>query len=176
VSYLTAPLAGSILLELGLVKSYLIQPSSLTDRSTVLSLFDQAEKFTRLSPINNGLAIRYDSGRYLTARGEGLIVLKRFEDAEEILDEAGENTSPDLTRRQLFIDLQKVNLYVQQKEYATAIALAREAAGKAKGLGSLYSFNSLETITNPIFESNYSRSDDAIELSQFINKAKKKLV
>lgn len=176
VPQLTSPLAGSILLELGLVRSYLVQTTSLTDRGTVLALFDEAERHTRLSQTDGGLGIRYDSGRYLTARGEGLILLKKFGDAEEALDLAQENTSPDLTRRQLFIDLQRVKLYAQEKEYTTAAALAREAAVKAKAVGSLYSFKSLEEVTVPLFQSTYSRSEDALELRQIINKAKRRLL
>ncbi|HEU5382215.1 MAG TPA: hypothetical protein VFV38_42925 [Ktedonobacteraceae bacterium] len=176
VPQLTSPLAGSILLELGLVKSYLAQPGSLTDRSIALRYFDRAENYTRLAQTDGGMGIRYDSGRYLTAKGEGLLTLRRFSDAEEALDLAQENTSPDLTRRQLFIDLQRVKWYTQQKEYPTASALAREAVNKAKAVGSLYSVKSLQEITTPLFESNYSKTDDAEELLMIINRAKKKLL
>jgi tetratricopeptide (TPR) repeat protein len=173
---LTSPLAGSVLLELGLVKSYLVQPTSLTDRGMVLEFFNQAERYTRLSQTDEGMGIRYDSGRYLTARSEGLILLRRFEEAEETLDLAQEETSPDLTRRQLFIDLQRVKLHVQKKEYPVATVLAYECVGKAKAVASLYSIKSLEEITSSLFESSYGRSDDAVELLQVIGKAKKKLL
>jgi transcriptional regulator with XRE-family HTH domain len=176
VPHLTNPLAGSILLELGLVKSYLAQPGSLTDRSIALSYFDRAEKYTRLSQTDGGMGIRYDGGRYLTAKGEGMLILRRFGDAEETLDLAQENTSPDLTRRQLFIDLQRVKLYTQAREYATATALAREAVGKARAVGSLYSVKSLQEITAPLFQSNYGKSDEAEELLQLIHRAKRKLL
>lgn len=176
IPQLTSPLAGSILLELGLVKSYLAQPGSLTDRSIALRHFDRAEAYTRLAQTDGGMGIRYDSGRYLTARAEGLLVLRKFSDAEEMLDLAQENTAPDLTRRQLFIDLQRVKLYTMEKEYPTAAALAREAANKARGVGSLYSVKSLQEITTPLFESSYGKSEDAEELLSIINRAKKKLL
>lgn len=177
VPHLTGPLAGSILLELGLVKSYLAQPGSLTNRSVALSYFDKAEKFTRLSSSDGGMGIRYDSGRYLTARGEGLLALGgRRGDVEEMLDEAMTNTAPDLTRRHLFIDLQRTKFYVAGKEYPTAVVLAQEVVGKAKAVGSLYSFKSLQEITSPLFKSPYGKSDDAEELLQVIQKAKKKLL
>ncbi len=176
VPRLTGPLAGSILLELGLIKSYLAQPGSLMDRSIALSYFDEAEKYTRLSQTDGGMGIRYDSGRYLTARGEGLLALGgRLGDAEEKLDEAALNTPPDLTRRHLFIDLQKTKLYVARKEYPIATVLAQEVVGKARAVGSLYSFKSLQEITTPLFGSSYGKSDETEELLQMINKAKKKL-
>jgi tetratricopeptide (TPR) repeat protein len=176
VPHLTGPLAGSILLELGLVKSYLAQPGSLTDRSVSLSYFDKAERYTRLPQTDGGMGIRYDSGRYLTARGEGLLALGgRLGDAEEMLDEAASNTAPDLTRRHLFIDLYRTKLYVAEKEYPTATVLAQEVVGKARAVGSLYSVKSLQEIAIPLFRSSYGKSDDAEELLQMINKARKKL-
>ncbi|HEU5379460.1 MAG TPA: helix-turn-helix transcriptional regulator [Ktedonobacteraceae bacterium] len=175
VPQLTSPLAGSILLELGLVKSYLAESGSLTDTRIALKYFDRAEKYTRLSQTDGGMGIRYDSGRYLTAKGEGLLVLRKFTSAEEALDLAQEYTSPDLTRRQLFIDLQRVKWYTQQKEYPTASALARESVNKARGIGSLYSVKSLQEITKPLFGSHYGKSDDAEELQLMMQRAKRKL-
>lgn len=177
VPHLTSPLAGSILLELGLVKSYLAQPGSLTDRSIALNYFDQAERYTCLPQMDGDISIRYDSGRYLTARGEGLLALGgRLGDAEETLDEASFSTAPDLTRRHLFIDIEKVRLYVARKEYPTATVLAQEAVSKAKAVGSLYSITRLQWFTEPLFKGSYRKADDAEELLQMINKARKKLL
>lgn len=172
----TSPLAGSILLELGLVKSYLAQPGSLTDRSIALRYFDQAEHYTRRSPTDGGMGIRYDSGRYLTARGEGLLALRKFSAAEEALDLAQEYTFPDLTRRHLFIDLQRVKWYAEQKQYPMAVTLAREAANKARAISSLYSMKSLQDIAAPLFESAYGASGEAEELRMLINRSRKKLL
>jgi transcriptional regulator with XRE-family HTH domain len=174
---LTSPLAGSILLELALVKSNLAQSGSLTDRTIALRYFDRAEKYTRLSQADDGISIRFDSGRYLTARGEGLLALGgRLGDAEEALDEAMAHTAPDLTRRQLFTDIERVRLYVARKEYPAAAILAQEAVGKAKAVGSLYSVKRLQRFTNPLFESSYGKSDDAEELLIMMNKARTKLL
>jgi tetratricopeptide (TPR) repeat protein/DNA-binding XRE family transcriptional regulator len=174
----TSPLAASILLELGLVKCNLAQPGSLTDRSIALSYFDKAEKFTRLPQSDDGMSIRFDAGRYLTARGEGLLALggNRLGDAEEALDEATANTSPDLTRRGLFTDLERVRLYVAMKEYPAATVLAQETVGKAKAVGSAYSIDRLQRFTTPLFVSSYGNSDDAEELLTMMKKAKQKLL
>lgn len=176
VPQLTSPLAGSILLELGLVKSYLAQPGNLTDRTLTLRYFDQAEKYTRLPQVDSGFSIRYDSGRYLTARGEGLLALGgRLGDAEEIIDEAVLHTAPDLTRRLLFIDLYRTKWHVAAKEYPTATVLAQDVLNKARAVGSLYTVEKIQQITTPLFQSSYGKSDDADELHQMIIKAKKKL-
>lgn len=176
VPQLTSPLAGSILLELGLVKSYLAQPGSLTDSKIALKYFERAEKYTRLSHTDGGMGIRYDSGRYLTAVGEGLLALGKYTDAEEKFDESASTTAPDLTRRHLFIDLYRTKLYIAQKEYPTATVLGQEVVGKARAVGSLYSIRSLQDFTAPLFESSYGKSDDALELLNAVHKAKKKLL
>src|SRR5207245_7827282 len=119
------------------------------------------------------MGIRYDSGRYLTARGEGLLTLGgRLGEAEDVLDEASLETAPDLTRRHLFIDLQKTRLCIVRKEYLTATVLAQEVVSKAKAVESLYSFKSLQEITTPLFESTYGKSDDVKELLLTIKRAK----
>lgn len=177
VPHLTSPLAGSILLELGLVKSYLTQPGNHADRALTLHYFDQAEKYTRLSQIDGGMSIRYDSGRYLTARGEGLLALGgRLSEAEEMIDEAVANTAPDLTRRHLFIDLYRTKWHVAAKEYPTAVVLAQDVVTKAKAVGSLYTVDKIQQVTAPLFQSSYGKSEDAEELLQMINRAKKKLL
>lgn len=173
--HLTTPLVGSILLELGLVKAYLAQHSgSLVDRTSSLRFFDQAEKYTKFSQDDGGLGIRYDNGRYLTARAEGLIVLKRFEDAQDILDRALEETSPDLTRRLLYVNIQEMKCLAAQGEVYSTAELAKEAVQKAVAVKSAFCLSQIEKV-NQLLKAKAPRGP-VEELGYLISKARSKVV
>ena len=175
VPYLTAPLAGSILLELGLVKAYLSQKSgSVVDRSASLQFFNKAERYTKLPQSAGDMGIKYDNGRYLTARAEGLIVLKRLEDAQDTLDSALQETSPDLTRRLLFVNIQEAKCLAAQGEIYGSAELAQGAVQKAIAVRSAFSMGSIDEIYQ--FLRAKSSRGPVEELGEAILKARKKLL
>lgn len=147
IKQLSTPLIGSILLQLGVV--YSCQANGST-RSTAMHLFERAGGLVR-SPRNFEVeGVRLDEGRYLTAYGEGLINLGRYEDAEDMLEKAREKTSPNLTKRLLMIDIQEIRLYTAQKEYLIARSLSSEVREKALALKSLRTLQTIDEITSSI--------------------------
>lgn len=175
VPHLTAPLAGSILLELGLVKAYLAQQSGgLVDRTSSLRYFDQAEKYMKLSQNNGGMGIKYDNGRYLTARAEGLIVLGRLEDAQDALDDASGETSLELTRRLLFVNIQEAKCLAAQGEVYSAAELAQEAVQKAIAVKSVYSLSRINEVYQMLTVK--TSKGPVEELGYFITRARSKVM
>ncbi len=146
--HLSIPLAGSIILQLGLVRSH--QTGDGSDRSASLVLFERAGKMVRDPRCVEVEGIRLDEGRYLTAYGEGLINLGRYSDADGILELAQIKTSPNLAKRLLLIDVQEVRLYAAQKEHTIARTLVEEVREKARNLKSPRTLQRLDEITQAI--------------------------
>jgi tetratricopeptide (TPR) repeat protein len=98
---------------------------------------------------------RYDLGRAAT-----LVAMKKYDDAEDLLEKSALGIPSDQTRRHAWIAILQAKVYYGQKNYVLATSTAMDALRISKGINSVNSVQEIQQLHTRLSSTSFADSRD----------------
>lgn len=105
-----------------------------------------------------------DQGRYRLGQTDVFIVLKRYDDASDLIYEAKERLNPVHTRRLAWADAMDARIHFGQRNYAMAVQSALQSLKVSKAIRSQSNIHLVQSLYTQLLDSPYGQAQPVREL------------